>query len=77
MIAFALAILLTPLVEATLNQAQTCFFQSVLLLLKNGADPSLKNTKLETPLHLAARWELSSSLTLTYTLHYSFIQFVI
>ncbi|XP_031550786.1 transient receptor potential cation channel subfamily A member 1-like, partial [Actinia tenebrosa] len=34
--------------------AQGGFLKSVLLLLKNGADPSLKNHKLETPLHLAA-----------------------
>ncbi|XP_067037370.1 transient receptor potential cation channel subfamily A member 1-like isoform X2 [Acropora muricata] len=36
--------------------AQGGFLKSVLLLLKNGADPSLKNTKLETPLHLAASY---------------------
>ncbi|KAK3728572.1 hypothetical protein QZH41_011655 [Actinostola sp. cb2023] len=34
--------------------AQGGFLKSVLLLLKNGADTSLKNHKLETPLHLAA-----------------------
>lgn len=32
------------------------FLQSVLLLLKNGTDPSIKNNKLETPLHLSARY---------------------
>ncbi|XP_078360427.1 transient receptor potential cation channel subfamily A member 1-like isoform X2 [Oculina patagonica] len=34
--------------------AQGGFLKSVLLLLKNGTDSSLKNNKLETPLHLAA-----------------------
>jgi len=34
--------------------AQGGFLKSVLLLLKNGTDVSLKNCKLETPLHLAA-----------------------
>ena len=32
------------------------FLQSVLLLLKNGTDPSIKNNTLETPLHLSARY---------------------
>ncbi|CAH3142085.1 unnamed protein product [Porites lobata] len=34
--------------------AQGGFLKSVLLLLKNGTDPSIKNNKLETPLHLSA-----------------------
>lgn len=36
--------------------AQGGFLKSVLLLLKNGTDPGLKNNKLETPLHLAASY---------------------
>lgn len=44
---------LTGLFSVVLN---VIFIKSVLLLLKNGTDPSLKNNKLETPLHLAARY---------------------